>query len=73
MLHICDKWTISLYTAQGQAPIKTSVYIVQIWLWYLLHMHKTCADSERGTGGQNLPPERSQNIGIISNTGPDPL
>ena len=32
------------------------------------------ADPEGGTGGPDpLPPEKSQKIGFLSNTGPDPL
>ena len=35
----------------------------------------TCADPEGGGGGQGVrtPPEKSQKIGFLSNTGPDPL
>ena len=36
------------------------------------HMSISCADPERGTGGSD-PPEKSQNIGSLSNPGPDPL
>ena len=35
-----------------------------------------CADPDRGTGGLEPyppPPEKSQKIGFLSNTGPDPL
>ena len=31
------------------------------------------ADPEGRTGGPDPPPEKSQNIGFLSNTGPDPL
>ena len=32
-----------------------------------------CADPEEGGGRGSRPPEKSQNIGYLSNTGPDPL
>ena len=33
----------------------------------------SCADSEGGAQGVRTPSEKSQNIGFLSNTGPDPL
>ena len=34
----------------------------------------TCADPEGRTGGPDLPlPQKSKNIGFLSNIGPDPL
>ena len=34
------------------------------------HLH---ARNHRDTGGPDLPPDKSQNIGFLSNTGQDPL
>ena len=39
-----------------------------------IYLFNTHADPEGGTGGQDPhPPEKSQNIGFHSNTGPNPL
>ena len=32
-----------------------------------------CADQEGGQGVQTPPPLKNKNIGLLSNTGPDPL
>ena len=41
---------------------------------YTLLNAASCVDPEGGGGAGGLdPPEKSQNIGFLSNTGPDPL
>ena len=45
---------------------------ITITSYWLQAAHTPCADQEGGTGGPD-PPEKSQNIGFLSNTGPDHL
>ena len=50
-----------------------------LYIWVLSHRSSwglPCVDPEgvgEGTGGLDPPPEKSQNLGFRSNTGPDPL
>ena len=39
----------------------------------IIALGTACADPEGGGQGVRTPPEKSQNIGFVSNTGPDPL
>ena len=42
-------------------------------VFVIVGMVAACADPEGVQGVRTPPPEKSQNIGSLSNTGPDPL
>ena len=51
---------------------KNSVYLYQLAYLDLHYLQKSCADPEGGQGVRT-PLENYKNIGLLSNSGPDPL